>query len=343
MATPSLLSAIDESIRKGIDYLGSKNPYGHWTGFPTLAGTSDIWVTGFIVTHIHDLCSGQFNFKNTKDYLLQTQYPTGGWSYSAPVPPDADSTAWCLQGLIALNALDEKRKAAATTYLTTHYTGTGIATFTTDGGIASFIGVPMKEMLVGWTSAHADVSLAALLAYPDITEAATILNWVEQQSNPQGLLHSYWWRGPFYATALYLRFLQKTNRPIPASLAASISGFLKTNELPAGGFAIEEEKETDGFSTALALEIQCRIAKEHSDTESTSYCESILQLQQENGSWQGKKILRIPVPYIINPNNVVAWDNTMGGGNAYIEDRDGLFTTTLCCYALNLFRNTFKG
>lgn len=343
MDTPSLLSAIDESIRKGIEYLWSKNPYGHWMGFPTLAGTSDIWVTGFILTHIHDLCNGLYDLKKTKDYLRQTQYPDGGWSYSAPVPPDADSTSWCLQSLEALNALDENRKLAAITYLNTHYTSTGIATFTADGGIASFIGVPMKEMLIGWTSAHVDVSLAALLANPDSTETSGILNWVEQQSNSFGLLNSYWWRGPFYATALYLRFLQKTNRSIPASLAISITQYLKSIELPDGGLGIEDENETDCFSTALAVEIEYRLASKDWEGCASPYIDSILKNQQEAGNWEGKKILRIPVPYITNPNDVVAWDNTIGGGNAYIEDRDGLFTTTLCCYALNLYRNKLRG
>ena len=49
--------AIDDAIDKGNNHLLSQRVNGRWRGFPTLAGESDIWVTGFVLAHIYSLCS----------------------------------------------------------------------------------------------------------------------------------------------------------------------------------------------------------------------------------------------------------------------------------------------
>ncbi|MEI9909640.1 MAG: hypothetical protein WDO71_08165 [Bacteroidota bacterium] len=67
---------------------------------------------------------------------------------------------------------------------------------------------------------------------------------------------------------------------------------------------------------------------------------ALLQAQQDNGGWAGDYILRIPAPYVMDPNQVISWNNADGGGNSLIEDKDGLFATAIACYALACWRQT---
>jgi len=64
----------------------------------------------------------------------------------------------------------------------------------------------------------------------------------------------------------------------------------------------------------------------------------LLRAQQEDGSWAGDFILRIPAPNVTDTGEVSSWNNADGGGNSLIEDKDGLFATAMCCYALDCWR-----
>ena len=107
------LERISQAIDKGLDYLKSKVRTDHWEGFPTLAGESDIWVTGYILTHIQDIVFDSFPLREIQNYLIQSQHRSGGWSYSSSVPPDADSTSWCLMALESCSvfSIDAKKRA----------------------------------------------------------------------------------------------------------------------------------------------------------------------------------------------------------------------------------------
>ena len=122
--------AADHAIERGIKYLLSLNVNGRWKGFPTLAGESDIWVTGFVLAHIYNLSQQANVIKKSQDFLLQSRHPSGGWSYSAMVPPDADSTAWCLIALQLTGAIKEPMLEEARTFMWKHFTGNGVSTYT---------------------------------------------------------------------------------------------------------------------------------------------------------------------------------------------------------------------
>ena len=99
---------VENAIKEGLKYLWSQNNMGSWQGFPTLAGTSDIWVTGFVLAHISPLSQRASAMDKIYEFLLASQHPGGGWSYSASVPPDADSTAWCLAALANFPLIKEE-------------------------------------------------------------------------------------------------------------------------------------------------------------------------------------------------------------------------------------------
>lgn len=331
--------AIDAAIEKGTGYLLSANNNGHWKGFPTLAGESDIWVTGFVLAHIQKLCPQTNTIGKTEDFLLQSRSVDGGWSYSRHVPPDADSTAWCLQALQSCNKFTETDAAKAKTFLWNHYNGKGISTYRTESGIRAFIGAPADELIAGWTSTHPDVSIAAVLADGQQEKAAAIINWLTDHQKNNGFIYSYWWRTPQYATALLLRALEKRKQLLSKEQAGLIAALLVQKQLADGGFGLDSSVIMDPFSTALALELFTYLTSAGYQHEQMNCGRALLQTQQENGSWSGDYILRIPAPYVTDINQVASWNNADGGGNSLINDTDGLFATAMACYALHCWRN----
>lgn len=101
-------SSIHQAINNGKNHLLDACTNSKWTGFPTLAGTSDIWVTGFVVTHIQSLCQEHFNIRAAHNFLIEARQLSHGWSYSSIVPSDADSTAWCIMALQEGDQLSEE-------------------------------------------------------------------------------------------------------------------------------------------------------------------------------------------------------------------------------------------
>jgi len=332
--------SVDLAIEKGIQYLLSIIENGRWKGFPTLAGESDIWVTGFVLTHIQHLCKQSDAIGEAQHYLLQSRHAAGGWAYSSSVPPDADSTACCLQALRSCKDFTEFDAKKAKTFLWSHFTGKGISTYKTDSGISEFIAAPSNEFIIGWTSAHPDVSIAAVLADAQNENVMGIINWLKELQTDQGFINSYWWRGPYYTTTLFLRALSKIKDQIPKEHAALIVKTLVQEQLADGGFGLDSSAVMNPFTTALALESFTHLSFMGQRKESTLCGNALLHAQLDNGSWAGDYILRIPAPFITDPGQVTSWNNADGGGNSLIEDKGGLFTTAMCCYALDCWRNT---
>lgn len=330
--------ALDAAIEKGIGYLLSCNNSGRWKGFPTLAGESDIWVTGFVLAHIQRLCQQTKAISEAKSFLLQSRHADGGWSYSSHVPSDADSTAWCLQALQSCKEFTAPDVETAKTFLWSHFTNRGVSTYKTDSGIREFISAPADEFIAGWTSPHPDVSIAAVLADIQNEKAAEVINWATEQQTNKGFINSYWWRGPHYATTLFLRALSNRKYQLSKEHAGLIAESLAEEQLTDGGFGLDSSAVMNSFTTALALESFTHLSYPGKQDERMNCANALLHAQQENGSWAGDYILRIPAPYVTDPNEVVSWNNADGGGNSLIEDKDGLFATAMSCYALDCLR-----
>lgn len=332
--------AADEAINKGIKYLLSLIVNGRWRGFPTLAGESDIWVTGFVLTHIYNLCGQKETIKQSQKFLLESRHPLGGWSYSMPVPPDADSTAWCLMALQSSEEFTEVALKEAKFFLWSHFTNGGLSTYRIDSGIREFISAPDPETIAGWTSVHPDVSIAAVLADFQNDKVRQVMNWLLAKQTNEGLINSYWWRGPFYTTALFLRVLIKLKLRLPGEQATKIAEALVREQKAKGGFALDSSENTDAFTTALALESFVNLSYLDLHQQMNKCGNALLLSQKENGGWAGDFILRIPAPFITDPNHVASWNNTTGGGNSFIEDREGIFATAMACYALDCWRKS---
>lgn len=329
---------VDNAIKKGINYLWSLNENGRWSGFPTLAGESDIWVTGFVLAHIHHLSNHKEILDATQRFLLKSRQPSGGWSYSAVVPPDADSTAWCLTALKSYQDIEKTALEQARTFLWSHFSSHGVSTFSKTSSICEFIATETNMTVSGWTSPHADVSIAAALADIQNENVPKILTSLIEQQAKEGLVSSYWWRGPFYSTALLLRVLSLKNLRLPKEQSKDIVSALIQRQLASGDFGLDSSTAKDPFNTALALESFCHLSYLGQSQERTKCAHALVRSQQENGRWVGNFTMRIPPPDMIYPDQNVSWNNAEGGGNSFIEDKDGLFATVMACYALDCWR-----
>jgi hypothetical protein len=333
------LVAIVERLQAALDRLRSLQQGGLWRGFPTLAGQSDVWVSGFVASHLSGVESVTFDAAPTIAALLETGATDGGWGYGGDVPVDADSTAWCAMAVAGDNAaaatLIEARRV-----LEDHRHGNGFATYLPESGIVKFIEASSAARVTGWTAAHPDVTAAVLLAGVPADEADSepVLRHLVASQTGAGFIDSYWWRGPFYGSALALRALNARGRRLEPDGEATMYEGLAGKQLADGGFGLGASPNMDPFTTALGLEALCRLA--HLDDEGLRHraADALVAVQGDDGGWSGDFILRIPAPDVIYPRHVDEWSRGTGGGNSFVPDVDGLFATAVAAYALDLWQ-----
>ncbi len=334
------LKVVNHAIECGVQYLLSQKVNGRWKGFPTLAGESDIWVTGFVLAHIGDFCKEPGAIKDSQQFLSASRHASGGWSYSAAVPPDADSTAWCIMALQAGNDFNDRDEEKAKGFLWSHSINQGLSTYKVDSGIREFISATSDKMIAGWTSAHPDVSIAAVLSDLQNENVPGLLHWLVNQQTVTGFFDSYWWCTPHYATTLLLRALAMLKLRLPNERASLLAEALVSEQLTDGGYRLQSSIKGDPFTTALALESFAHLSYLGHQPEKTKCGNALLLSQNTNGSWAGDYILRIPAPFVTDPNQVDSWNGAYGGGNSLIKDKDGLFATAMACYALDCWRQS---
>ncbi len=331
------VNTVSAAIAGGVKALVAALQDGkQWCGFPTLAGQSDVWVTAFVTAHIARLPEACEILNGVYPWLASQRRSEGGWSYGGEVPGDADSTAWCLIALQNSSVLIPKERAEAEAFLLRHRCGSGFATFLEDGGIRSFIGADSTQSVAGWTAPHADVTAAALLA--DVPEGLDILQRLVGRQSGAGFWPAYWWRGPLYTTALLLRAVEYCGYRLPETRACRVLAALDREQLAVGGFGLGASLEPDPFTTALALECYCRLSYLGSPIGYARAKKALLQSQKLNGRWSGDFILRIPAPDTLDPLRVSRWERGSGGGRSYVVDSEGIFATTMACFALEQAR-----
>ncbi len=331
---------ISAAIQQGERYLFSKLHEGHWNGFPTLAGESDIWVTGFIAAHLQLFAYETEWLQQTQHFLFANRHPSGGWSYSKYVPPDADSTSWCIMALKNCNEFNTSLQLQSKAFLWNHRSHNALSTYHIDSGIDTFIGITDKQLIAGWTAPHPDVTVAAILADPGYPDVAVIIERLLQWQTNEGLLPAYWWRSSFYTVTLLLRAYSVLKLECPSLTKELLKHTLARKQQNDGGFSLNASSAFNPFATGLALEIYCHLSND--DTAAEQCAQVLLEKQKEDGSWQGDDLLRIPAPYILDPETVVEW-NVTGGGNSIVNDQQGLFTTAIVCHSLHLWLQKITG
>ena len=366
-----------EAVRRGAQALECARRGGLWQGFPTLAGMSDEWVSGFVLTHLAPTEASDVDADAARSLLARRQRETGGWGFGPAVPADADSTAWSLMAL--RDTLPGADVARALDALELHRVGDAYATYRPGAGIEDFIGARAGGA-PGWTSPHPDVTAAVLLATqplitgqvprpseasassdradddavsgspeptsPAVPAAArfeTSLRWLVACADATGLVPSYWWRGMLYASALTLRLLEQAGRRAPEAWErAAVEGLVRL-QTPSGGYRLGSDPDHDAFTTALALECWCRLAHLDDDGRRDRVADALLTMQDAGGAWSGGYVLRLPAPDVTDPARVSGWRRGAGGGNAFVPDPGGVFATAVAVHSLDLWSRPAAG
>ena len=326
--------AVEPARLAAADYLDRARRDGLWRGFPTLAGTSELWVSGFVATHLAR-ADAPIDLAPTVEALLSRRGPDGGWSYGAAVPTDADSTAWCLSAVS--DQIPDEESSRAREVLKAHSVDDSFATYRADSGIGDFVGSPPTGVL-GWTGPHPDVAAAVLLAgvpEPGTPDEDRVLGRLVGSANATGLIPSYWWRGMLYASALTLRALRARDCQPPDDWQEAAAEGLAGLQREDGGYTLGTDRVSDPFTTAHGLQAWCHLRHPNAGAQAQRAAEALLAMQRDDGSWRGDLVLRIPAPAVVEPRLVARWNRETGGGNSYVPDIDGVFATAAALHALS--------
>lgn len=322
---------------------------GLWRDFTTLAGVASEWTTGFVFFHRF---AGRFEPLAGYEILrrlMRIQRRGGGWGYNAAVPPDSDSTAWCLLA-IALGAQwrgAQWRPSAvyrARRYLQTHHRSEdgGFATYELSDGIERFIGASSAERTIGWRSSHVCVSAAALQALlahgeglsSEIVRRTTRFIEASLQSAP---VRSYWWVGTAYPTYQCLRALA-VGGALTRALLDRIRSIL-AETMRSGGYWSGDREQASVFETAFNLLSLSVYPGDRGIVDRASRAAAwLVDGQGPDGSWPAETILRIPPPQVRNADEVEEWRSGGLGTGTVLKDQNHLFTTASALRALYRFR-----
>ena len=327
---------VRQALRRGVDRLLEIAGPAGWHGFRTHAGESDIWVSAFVVARIGRMAARRRAVRRARLALAGAQQPSGGWSFAAGVPADADSTAWALLGLERTRLLDACARDRAAAFLAGHEAAHGYRTYAPEGGIAEFVSAGERS-IGGWTSEHPDVTAAVLAAGPPgigRQRVLTLLGRLVERQSGAGWWPAYWWRAPQYTTALLLRALRRHRLSLPAEREARLLEALAREQLSDGGYPLGGGLDADSFATALGLESLSHLGGGEARDLRARAGRALLAGQLDDGGWTGDFQLQIPPPDVPDAALVSVWALGGRGGASYVSDHEGLFATAQACSAL---------
>ena len=335
---------IEERARLAARFLrGRRSPDGLWRDFETLAGPSSEWVTSFVCYAVRGWPMLGDSVQEAVAQLFRRQRRNGGWSYSAPVPPDCDSTGWALLALSTARFPRPSSILRGVRFVLAHQdvAAGGFSTYTESDGIDRFIGVDGPQLTQGWLAPHpcvTSVATQALLVSGERACApfvAAAVRWLLKRRGSDGLWSSYWWRCASYTTYFALRTLRMAgilDLERPASIEA-----LRQRQRGDGSWG-DETAEGQSFDTALAT-LALLLASSHDDRRAAARAIAwILDHQLGDGSWGSSPILRIPPPMIEDVVEEAA-AGEMGTG-VLIRAQTRVFTTAAVLWALSVHAAT---
>ncbi len=311
--------------------LKKQNKNGNWEDFGIIAGVSDIWATGFILTKISDLKSN-FNSNSLKaacNYLMRNS-KDGLWGYNTNWIADTDSTTVCLLALL-LNGHDVDE--AFEKWLSSQNENGSFSTY------------PDKKLLKqalnsefinydGWTSSHNCVSALAfyLLSRKSKTKSNIELleKYLQSEVGKDYLWDSYWWTSGVYASSCICQALSFFKGNSIGVLVDETLKALSKNQSDEGYF-IDGLGKPCAFYTALALSAYC--SSHHYYSKYREHAKKavkwLLKTQYVDGSYCSSFILQIPMPHIIDVREIDNWSNSLQfSTNVVVEDYNRLFSTS---------------
>src|SRR5207245_1563248 len=137
--------------------------------------------------------------------ILERQDRVGGWGYGPGVPPDADSTSWCLLFLSMLGTLNRESREKASTFLLSHQSPLdgGFRTYAAPNQVGRYMRLDQSVSFEGWASSQTCVTGVAVRALLQAGAREGIeegLGYIRRTQTAEGYWNPYWWSEKLYGT-----------------------------------------------------------------------------------------------------------------------------------------------
>lgn len=337
---------VSDSIDLGLDFLvKSLGSDGFWRTFQSSQGESDVWVTSYILREVGDLFKDEMVVSLICKSLLQEQSLEGGWGYKQKYIADVDSTATVS---LALHQFEDKFfpidiREKAIHYLIDHLDSDnkGFCTFNYESlKKVPLLNNPDKKQVNGWIKPHVDVTLNVCEAVAQIgneKEGAICTEIFKNLKNEIGnrdFFEAYWWCTDFICTYYLMRSKQvlKLERIFDVGVAQirAIADEMCTNGFWLSTFS----KEPCVFTTSFALRCLSFQSDKYVD-EIAKGVDFLLELQNDDGSWNSQPILVIPPPFTSSKNNINDWKIDLPGFPNVLSDINKVFVSAVVIRTLN--------
>lgn len=264
----------DSTLSAELFLLKQQQPDGCWRDYQLEPGASEAWTTSVVLWSLACVRPSSIPTPAVSAALnaLHTLQKPTGWGYNRHTASDADTTAWTIRVLAALQV---QQNASLTETLQPFIHG--------DGSSQTFMG---KERFGSWAGHHADVQpmignalvrLYVLTHDPALTALIRKLREYCIITAGPACWRSFWWATDAYAIACNLEFLQ-TSGGIPASILNTAQNWLEHAEQP-----------QSAFEAAQYLMIALLTG---SPVE--PYMSYLLATQLDDGSWLSSDMLLVP-------------------------------------------------
>jgi squalene-hopene/tetraprenyl-beta-curcumene cyclase len=316
-----------------------------WSDFPTnRSGESTSWVTAHVLWQVGTLLPKSLSETSFRALLSQKQQ-YGAWGFSQFVPPDCDSTLHALRAMLTLEA-KEVDVSESIEFVLSHQTEEGGFSTYKDGlSLVRYRGTGDETNYDGWTQPHVCVTAVALEVlshFPELVPDHVLdnaINFLLEAQAPEGYWESYWWRSKYFATSRIIKQFNSINdKRVKAALTRARDWVLRTAN--ARGY----------WDNGYDREIPCALSTAHcvdalvaTGAELDSVIESVpwlLAQQNDDGSWMGVPLLRIPPSHIKKPDDFADWRIGGRGVGSCCADKKRIYTTSSVAGAMNTFAET---
>ena len=335
----NLMNAITSSI----NYIAvEQEKNGSWKDSPVNTWLSGYWTTGYVLNAISffkNELTEKINVTKAIEYLNKKN--TLVWPYIEAWVEDADSTNFALLGLIANN---QNIAAEITELLNYQKEDGGFTTYNNTPVLLESLNDPNIKDVSGWTQSHVCVSAGTLLVLSKIkgfdSEKNKLINYLLQNISENKLWNSYWWTSEIYSTSLIIEASAAlNNEALNVAVQQAITPLLSLQK--ANHLFADEFNEAHIFYSALVLNALCTsktIFIQHQN-KIHQLANAIINMQNEDGSWDSSYALRVPASTCLNPNEIPQWKKHDLGQNVIIEDIHRIITTATVAAALARYKN----